>query len=131
MITFTLIWDAVRPNTNPVYLEKSNRTGQRGTATTVQIKGVTGTMLILSVSFLFRVALFIVVLKPFLKTFFSIGVNEIIFPELVLVLVNYNNSAHKGAASTCGHVKTITTLPVRARAYLLYLLNSPGDPPAR
>ena len=43
MTTFALICDAVMILIRPVSLKKSNRTGQGGAATTVEIKGVTET----------------------------------------------------------------------------------------
>ena len=87
MTTFALICDAVMIFVRPVSLKKSNRTGQSGTATTVLIKGVTETKLILP-AILCRLNLCHIIycsfdlVFMFLKTCIS---NKMIFSQLVLV----------------------------------------------
>ena len=87
MTTFALICDAVMIFVRPVSLKRSNRTGQSGTATTVLIKGVTETKLILP-AILCRLNLCHIIycsfdiVFMFLKTCIS---NKMIFSQLVLV----------------------------------------------
>ena len=82
----------------PVSLKKSNRTGQSGIATTVQIKRENESWLYLQFYFVLVCVVLFNVVFIYFSCFIFISVNRIIFSLLVLVLVlvfvNYDKLIH-------------------------------------